>query len=104
MNITRVWHGIIRREDAEAYKKYVEETGIKNYLNTEGNVSAKILLKYENKICHIITVSEWESLEDIKKFAGEDYKKARYFEEDKRFLLEFEEFVEHYETYNYDRN
>lgn len=102
MIITRIWHGKVRKEDAEIYRQYVEETGIANYLKTEGNLSAKILLRFEKEICHILTVSEWESIECIKKFAGDDFEKARYFEEDKKYLLEFEEFVSHYETYNYD--
>lgn len=101
MSITRIWHGIIKSEDVEEYKKYVEETGIKNYLSCEGNISAKILLRFEDNICHITTVSEWISIDCIKRFAGEDFEKARYFDEDKRFLLEFEEFVKHYETYTY---
>lgn len=104
MNIARIWHGIIESEDAAAYKKYVEETGIKNYIRTEGKIFAKILLKFEKDICYIITVSVWKSIDDIKKFVGEDYEKARYFEEDKRFLLEFEEFVSHYKPYDYDKD
>lgn len=101
--ITRIWHGKVRKEDAGTYRRYVEETGIANYLKTEGNISAKILLKFENDICHILTVSEWQSMECIKQFAGEDFEKARYFEEDKKYLLEFEEFVDHYETSVYNQ-
>lgn len=37
-------------------------------------------------------------MEAIKKFAGEDYEKARYYPEDKDYLLEFEEKVAHYEV------
>lgn len=40
----------------------------------------------------------WESIESIKKFAGEDFEKARYYLEDKNYLLEFEEKVVHYEV------
>ncbi len=34
-------------------------------------------------------------------YAGNNYNKARYYEQDKQFLLEFEENVDHYETYEY---
>jgi hypothetical protein len=33
------------------------------------------------------------------KFAGNDLETARYYEEDKKYLLELEENVNHYETY-----
>jgi hypothetical protein len=38
-------------------------------------------------------------LESVKRFAGDEYEKAKYYPEDKKYLLEPEEMVEHYETY-----
>jgi len=43
-----------------------------------GNVSAKILRRIENEVCHFYTITEWNDIESIKAFAGEDYEKARY--------------------------
>ncbi|MEJ7679765.1 MAG: hypothetical protein WKG06_18300 [Segetibacter sp.] len=40
-------------------------------------------------------------MESIKKFAGNDYEKARYYPEDEKYLLEFEENVTHWETFEY---
>ncbi len=40
-----------------------------------------------------------ERRRSIINFAGEDYEKARYYPEDKEYLLEFEEAVNHYETF-----
>lgn len=97
--ITRIWHGITRVKDADIYLKYIQETGLRDYLSTPGNISAKILRRKENEVCHFITISEWEDLESIQKFAGNDYEKARYYPEDEKYLLEFEEKVNHYETY-----
>ncbi len=99
--ITRIWHGKTKAEDADAYLKYIEETGIADYKNVKGNLSAKILRKIENGICHFLTISEWESYESIRQFAGDDFEKARYYSSDKNFLLEFEENVSHYETFVY---
>jgi hypothetical protein len=39
----------------------------------------------------------WSSIEAIRKFAGEDYEKARYYPEDEKFLLNFAEKAEHFE-------
>jgi len=100
-NITRIWHGITKAEHADEYLKYVEQTGISDYRNIEGNISAKILRRIDGDICHFITITEWDSYESIRKFAGEDFEKAKYYEEDKKYLLEFEENVIHYDTFDY---
>ena len=34
-------------------------------------------------------------------FAGADFEKARYYPEDEKYLLKFEENVAHYETFEY---
>ena len=43
-------------------------------------------------------ISLWDSYESIKKFADEDYELARYYPEDKNYLLKLEKFVTHYEV------
>ena len=100
--ITRIWHGVTKAEDADAYLEYIEKTGILDYKDVEGNLSAKILRKIDGQNCHFLTITEWDSYKSIKKFAGDDFEKARYYEEDKEYLLEFEENVTHYETFIYD--
>ena len=90
-----------KSEHAEKYLNYVERTGLSDYRNVDGNLSAKILRRIDGAICHFLTVTEWDSYESIKKFAGNDFEKARYYDEDKKYLLEFEENVTHYETYEY---
>ena len=99
--ITRIWHGKTKTEDADKYLKYIERTGMSDYKSIEGNLSAKILRRIDNEICHFLTITEWDSYESIRKFAGEAFEKARYYEEDKNYLLEFEEKVVHYETFVY---
>jgi heme-degrading monooxygenase HmoA len=99
IKITRIWHGKTSAEHADEYLKYVEETGMADYKNVAGNLSAKILRRIEGDICHFLTVTEWDSYGSIKKFAGEDFEKARYYRQDEKYLLEFEEKVAHYETF-----
>jgi uncharacterized damage-inducible protein DinB len=45
-------------------------------------------------------VTEWTDLDAVKEFAGQDYDKAKYYPFDDNMLLEFEEYVQHYETNN----
>ena len=97
--ITRIWQGKTKKEYADEYLKYMEETGIQDYRDIPGNISAKILRRIEGNICHFWTISEWDNVESIKKFCGENYEKARYYPDDKKYLLEFEETVLHCETF-----
>ncbi len=40
-------------------------------------------------------------IESVKKFAGKNYAKAKYYPEDEKYLLEFEPEVEHYEPVSF---
>lgn len=97
--ITRIWHGRTLLEQSDKYLEYIWETGIKEYLKIPGIISAKVLRRSEGDICHFWTVTEWKDIESIKLFAGNDFEKARYYSEDAKFLLEFEENVIHCETF-----
>ena len=99
--ITRIWHGTTKAEHADEYLEFLIETGVADYKKTEGNLSVEVLRRVEGDICHFWTVTKWTSFENIKKFAGEDYEKARYYEEDAKFLLEFEPNVIHCETFEF---
>ncbi len=99
--ITRIWHGTTRAVHADEYLEFLIKTGVADYKKTEGNLSVKILRRVEADICHFWTVTTWDSVENIKKFAGRDYEKAKYYAEDKQFLLEFEPQVVHCETFEF---
>ena len=97
--ITRTWHGRTSLEDADHYLNFLLHEGTKEYLQTKGNLSVKVWQQKDKDCCHFWTVTEWTDIEAIKRFAGEDYEKAVYYPEDDGILLEFEEKVNHYETF-----
>lgn len=99
--ITRIWHGVTKAKDADEYLEYLVKTGIEDYKKTEGNLGVEILRRVEDDRCRFWTVTKWDSYENIKKFAGEDYEKARYYTEDAKYLLEFEPNVIHCETFEF---
>lgn len=98
--IARIWHGVTPSDKADEYLEFVRETGLRHYRSIEGNKGAYILRRIDNGAAHFITLSFWDSLEAVKRFAGEDYEKAHYYDRDKEFLLEFEPTVEHYELFD----
>jgi heme-degrading monooxygenase HmoA len=96
--IARMWHGKVPTEQSEKYHQYLLKTGLHDYEKVEGNQGVFLLKKEEGEITHFYTLTFWKDIPSIKKFAGEDYEKARYYPEDKDFLLEFEMNVTHYDV------
>ena len=97
--IARIWHGRTKDEDYEAYTAFLKDRAIPDYQNTKGFVKLVFLRNIIGKTGHFKLITFWENIEIIKNFAGEDYEKAKYYPEDKNFLLEFEEKVIHYEVF-----
>lgn len=77
------------------------DTGINEYLNTPGNLGAQIWQHQNGDVTEIWTISWWKNYESIKMFAGEDIGKAHYYEEDRKYLLEFEPGVMHVQTFGF---
>ena len=97
--LARIWHGVTSAEKADEYLDYLNRTGMPDYRATRGNCGAFVLRRVDGELAHFLTLSLWDSLESIKRFAGNDYERARYYAEDGEFLLEFEPTVQHYEYY-----
>jgi heme-degrading monooxygenase HmoA len=96
--IARLWHGRVPADKADAYAEYLDRTGIPDYMNTEGNRGVYVLRRKEKDVVHFLLVSLWTDYDAIVAFAGEDYHEARYYPEDREFLLELEPDVIHYEV------
>ena len=96
--IARRWHGVTAAERADEYLDYLNETGVPDYRETEGNRGVYVLRRIEEDKAHFLTVSFWGSIEEVEAFAGPDPEKARYYPEDEGFLLEFEPQVKHYDV------
>jgi len=96
--IVRMWHGRVPTSKADAYREFTNARAIPDYQSVKGNISVHVLERREGEVTHFITLTFWESLEAIKGFAGDDVETAKYYPEDKDFLLEFEPTVVHYEV------
>ena len=96
--IARIWHGVTAAARSDEYLDYLNETGVPDYRATEGNRGVYVLRKIEGDRAHFLTLSFWDSMEDVKGFAGPNPERAKYYPADERFLLEFEPEVGHYEV------
>jgi heme-degrading monooxygenase HmoA len=96
--VARIWHGVTAAAKSGAYLDYLNKTGVPDYRATEGNLGVYVLRRIEDDQAHLLTVSFWESMDAIEGFAGSDPERARYYPEDREYLLDFEPTVEHYEV------
>jgi heme-degrading monooxygenase HmoA len=96
--IARIWHGITDPAKSDEYLGFLHKRAVPDYRNTKGNLGVYVMRCSDDEgKSHFFTLSVWESFDAIKRFAGDDYDKARYYPEDKDFLHEFEPYVQHYE-------
>jgi heme-degrading monooxygenase HmoA len=96
--IARTWHGRVPAAKADTYHEYLLRTGVGDYASTPGNRGVHVLRRVEGEVAHFLLITFWESWDAIRRFAGEDSERARYYPEDDDFLLEREPFVIHYEV------
>lgn len=96
--IARTWHGMTEAANGVEYLEYLQKTGVPGYKNTPGNRGVYVLRRIEGGTAHFLLISLWDSIEAIKRFAGEEYEKAHYYPDDARWLLEFEPNVTHYDV------
>ena len=95
--IARIWRGRASAAEADEYFEYLKKTGLKDSRGTAGNQGVYILRRIKDGEAEFLFLSIWDSMAAIKRFAGDDTEKARYYPEDKNFLLEMEPVVSHYE-------
>jgi heme-degrading monooxygenase HmoA len=96
--IARAWHGMTAASKADEYLKFLIERAIPDYQAIAGNHSVTILRRVQGAEAHFLILTCWDSRAAIEAFAGADIEKAKYYAEDKEFLLEFEPTVTHYEV------
>jgi len=96
--IARTWHGVTQVSKADEYLDYLKRTGVAEYKKTEGNRGVYVLQRVDGDQAHFLLLTLWESEDAIKRFAGSEIEKAKYYPEDEKFLLELEPNVTHYEV------
>ena len=101
--IVRMWHGRVPAAKAGAYREFLRERAIPDYRSVSGNDAVYILERADGEQTHFITMTFWRDEAAIRQFAGDELTRAKYYDEDKDFLLEFEPHVVHYEVVGQER-
>jgi hypothetical protein len=98
--IARIWHGIVPAAKGEEYLDRMRKVALPDYKSIEGNCCALCLYRVEGDIAHFDMLTLWKDIDSIKRFAGEDYQIAKYYDFDRSFLIELEPHVRHYTVYD----
>jgi len=96
--IARVWYGATPAQRRAEYLAYLERTGARECRATPGNRGVEVLHRVVGDRAEFVFISYWDSLEVIKAFAGEDIERARYYPEDRAYLLDLAPTVSHYDV------
>ncbi len=94
--IVRVWTGRVRARDARKYEQYLRKTGVVDYKATPGNRGVMLLSRRDGNEVEFTFITLWDSIAAIRRFAGDQYERARYYPKDRRFLLHRSRRVKHY--------
>ena len=78
----------------------MRRVALPDYKSTAGNRGAFCLHRLEDDLAHFDMLTFWDDLEAIKRFAGENYQLAKYYEFDRSYLVELEPHVRHYALYD----
>jgi hypothetical protein len=84
--IARIWRGRTLAEKADEYAQYMYENGIKPL--AEKALGVQMLREDRADETEFVTISYWESVEAMSRFAGNDPRRIHHLERDAEFLIE----------------
>ena len=76
--IARIWHGYTTKENADKYENLLKEevfVGIEQK-NVKGYKGIRLLRRELSDETEFTTIMQFESIEDVKQFAGDEYETA----------------------------
>lgn len=94
--IARVWRGATRAEDADEYAAYVEESGLKAARALDGSRGTLVLHRVDGDTAEFTTILLFDSLDNVRSFAGDEIARAVFFPEDDRYLVDRDLHVAHH--------
>ena len=96
--IARHWRGWTKLADALAYEKLLMETVLPALKNIEGYQGGYILRHDDAGEAEFVVINLFDSLDSVKRFAGDDYATPVFEPEAKRLLSRIETVAHHYEV------
>jgi len=93
--IARSWRGRTTAAKADGYADYLYEHGIKPL--AEKALGVQMLREDRANETEFVTISYWESVQAMARFAGSDPRRIHHLERDAEFLIELPSAVQIFE-------
>jgi hypothetical protein len=90
--IARIWRGRTTRARADEYAKYLYEQGIKPL--EQKALGVQLFREDREADSEFVTISYWESVEAMSRFAGKDPRRIHHLDRDPEFLIELPQSVQ----------
>jgi len=94
--IARMWHGWTKPENADAYENLLRNEMFPEIGQIEGSWGAYLLRKNDEKEVAFVTITLFESLDAVRRFAGKDYETAVLHPKAHGLLSRYDAKSEHY--------
>jgi len=85
-SIARIWRGRVKAERADEYASYLYQHGIRPL--EEKALAVELLREDRAAESEFITISYWENVDAMSRFAGQDPRRIHHLERDPEFLIE----------------
>jgi heme-degrading monooxygenase HmoA len=90
--IARIWRGRVTRARADEYAAYLYEHGIRPL--EQKALGVQQLREDRETESEFVTISYWENVEAMSRFAGKDPRRIHHLERDPEFLIELPQTVQ----------
>ena len=97
--IFRIWHGWTRPENADIYENLLKREIFPAIAakNVSGYRGIQLLRRQLGNEIEFVTIMQFDSLEAVKQFAGEDYEKSVVPDKARKVLARHDDRSQHYE-------
>lgn len=96
--IARVWHGWARAAGADAYEEHFRTQVLRNLERVAGFRGAQLWRREQDGQVEFVAVTRFDTLDDVRRFAGADCERAVVEPEARRVLSRFDERCAHYDV------
>lgn len=101
--VLRLWSARTTAAQAPAYARYLEGHVFPELRGIDGYLGARLLERSAAGAIEILVITEWQSLESIRRFSGDDLEHAVVTDETAKLLTDFDRRVRHFDVVASDR-
>lgn len=95
--IARHWRGVTRADQADAYVEHLHTETFPKLETIPGFAGVTLLRRAIPLGVEFLVITRWRSLDDIRRFAGEDAEVAVVPDVARAMMVEYDDVARHYE-------